>query len=552
MPGPAGNETFRDPLRSQWKAIARDMRAISAGTGGSAREWLNLATPERANSGSWADFALNVRGVQNASFTAFLRAADPTSLFNDRIVGKELFGDAPRFDERATALANAGAVHLLALHLSKFYIPLVMQVTISRILGGIWGSGLTHPTFVALRDQPSGGARENERFVATVVSHLRNGGYDRFKLGCGNLLDILARSTSGRGSEPHPDLFLSNGSYLVFNCRSPQFFVYFNNNRFELTQGAAAMEDNRRHQRLDFTVAWDSESNTLMQFGMYRSQDALLLGTTLVTDQDDDGVSGSSWVGFPTNPKLSENQGLLNSVLVRGVGDFDARCRGGQRRSFVTLALSCRFAETVKTAVGFDLFKLQFDATKRIETDALAMDNFVGNNNWIRSSRRKSVIEQMWYLDYMPSPVGVGRTVALYSPAHGRFVRMNGEYAMDSSAAPGGDLPADRSWELFTVVDSGDGEVLLHSAAHGRFVYAKADGTAGASAPWPCEAPPADWTGERLRLIDVGGGCWGLYNATLRRFLRLNSAGVVDLSIPCTPSLPGDWAWERFVVIPIA
>ena len=71
---------------------------------------------------------------------------------------------------------------------------------------------------------------------------------------------------------------------------------------------------------------------------------------------------------------------------------------------------------------------------------------------------------------------------------------------------------------------------------------------------------PADWRSERFRVVDAGNGKIALHSGTERRFLRAEarnrSLGVVDVSqaekaadeLP--PESEGDWAAERFVVVP--
>ena len=62
-------------------------------------------------------------------------------------------------------------------------------------------------------------------------------------------------------------------------------------------------------------------------------------------------------------------------------------------------------------------------------------------------------------------PTGV---YALWCPHHGRYVRMNADGNMDWSDPKGKDeFPSDWTWEVFTAVDAGDGEIALWSESRG-------------------------------------------------------------------------------------
>jgi hypothetical protein len=156
------------------------------------------------------------------------------------------------------------------------------------------------------------------------------------------------------------------------------------------------------------------------------------------------------------------------------------------------------------------------------------------------------------------APLRPGASVSLRSWKQ-RFLQMNKSGAVRTTAIE--DPPADgRLWERFTVVDAGDGLIALYNVENRRFVRmcsGQVDGGGG-----QVDKLPADWRSERFRVVDAGNGKIALHSGTERRFLRAEarnrSLGVVDVSqtekaadeLP--PESEGDWAAERFVVVPWA
>merc|ERR1719375_2836183 len=64
-----------------------------------------------------------------------------------------------------------------------------------------------------------------------------------------------------------------------------------------------------------------------------------------------------------------------------------------------------------------------------------------------------------------------GCTVALHNKAQKRFVSMNSKAnTIASSRKSWYNMPKGWTWEWFTVVDAGNGQIALHSKAHNRFV----------------------------------------------------------------------------------
>ncbi|CAE7450642.1 unnamed protein product [Symbiodinium sp. CCMP2592] len=98
---------------------------------------------------------------------------------------------------------------------------------------------------------------------------------------------------------------------------------------------------------------------------------------------------------------------------------------------------------------------------------SLSDDGIVGVSEERNASDLPSAIERFRVVQVKPY-LEPGSVVALYCTFWNRFLRMNDQADMDS--APSADsLPDPESWELFTVVDAGDGKIALHNAVHNRF-----------------------------------------------------------------------------------
>merc|ERR1719446_761808 len=138
-------------------------------------------------------------------------------------------------------------------------------------------------------------------------------------------------------------------------------------------------------------------------------------------------------------------------------------------------------------------------------------------------------------------------------------------------------LPPDWTWERFTVVDAGNGQIALHCPIHNRFVRLNGDGNMDSSPPTPANALPPDWTWERwsvkittpppavgppveapppaapapagASLLPIGAEV-ALHSTIHNRFMRLHSNGNMDGSGHMAMNdLPADWTWERFWVV---
>merc|ERR1719409_1308244 len=81
-------------------------------------------------------------------------------------------------------------------------------------------------------------------------------------------------------------------------------------------------------------------------------------------------------------------------------------------------------------------------------------------------------------------PLPIGAEVALHSSIHNRFMRLHSNGNMDGSGHMARDnLPADWTWERFSVVDAGNGQIALHCPIHNRFVRLNANGNMDTTPP---------------------------------------------------------------------
>ncbi|CAE7037123.1 unnamed protein product [Symbiodinium sp. CCMP2592] len=143
--------------------------------------------------------------------------------------------------------------------------------------------------------------------------------------------------------------------------------------------------------------------------------------------------------------------------------------------------------------------------------------------------------------------------IALHNTFHNRFVRMSST-GMDTSGFGAADeLPADSIWERFTVVDVGDGSIALHSGVHNRFISLSDDGRVGVSETKNASDLPAHL--ERFRLVKVKpylepGSTVALHCAHWNRFLRMNWVPDMDGSPEMNAdALPSGWTWSYYTVV---
>ncbi|CAE7785711.1 unnamed protein product [Symbiodinium sp. CCMP2592] len=140
-----------------------------------------------------------------------------------------------------------------------------------------------------------------------------------------------------------------------------------------------------------------------------------------------------------------------------------------------------------------------------------------------------------------------GTTIGLRNPHWGRYMRMNDHAHMDTSHPQGLDFPAGWEWELFTVVDAGNGEVAFHSPRFNRFVWMEGE-TCIATLPAPAHHY-GGWAKARFMEVTSGDNTIALYNKAEGRFLRLHNT-VMDASPQVSSKFPAGWAYERFQIVP--
>jgi len=140
-----------------------------------------------------------------------------------------------------------------------------------------------------------------------------------------------------------------------------------------------------------------------------------------------------------------------------------------------------------------------------------------------------------------------GTTIGLRNPHWGRYMRMNNAI-MDTSSPQGLDFPAGWEFELFTVVDAGNGEVAFHNPRWNRFVWMEG-ATCVATHHHPAAGYSRDWAKARFMEVAAGDNTIALYNKAEGRFLRLHNT-IMDSSPPVSSEFPAGWAFERFQIVP--
>jgi len=150
---------------------------------------------------------------------------------------------------------------------------------------------------------------------------------------------------------------------------------------------------------------------------------------------------------------------------------------------------------------------------------------------------------------FAPAWLTDGCVIVLHSPAHNRFIRMDGEQVN----AQGGqmdfeDIPNDWRAERFTVVAAGNGEFAFHSTHENRFLRLMGDEDGGGGIQ-DADALPEDWGSERFVVVDAGDGLIALHSSSHNRFVRLCGQDVnAKGSRKDAVSLPDAWDSERFQV----
>mmetsp|Transcript_52947 Transcript_52947/g.118783 ORF Transcript_52947/g.118783 Transcript_52947/m.118783 type:complete len:927 (+) Transcript_52947:279-3059(+) len=145
-----------------------------------------------------------------------------------------------------------------------------------------------------------------------------------------------------------------------------------------------------------------------------------------------------------------------------------------------------------------------------------------------------------------------GTVVAFHNAIHNRYISMTPEGDMYPSPQRdfSSEFPGGWTWQKFTVVDAGNGEVALHSAIHNRFW--KMTDTAsmiGSVHKAANELPPPNhWTWERFAVVDAGGGQVAFHNPLHNRFVSLSGDDVYASPHRAPQDFPAGWTWQKFQV----
>ena len=119
-------------------------------------------------------------------------------------------------------------------------------------------------------------------------------------------------------------------------------------------------------------------------------------------------------------------------------------------------------------------------------------------------------------------------------------------------SAPRGvdNFPDSWTYERFTVIDAGNGQVAFHNSLHNR--YLKMDGPRMlVSSPMAPDAYPSGWTWERFTVIPAGHGQFVFHNSAHNRMVRMTTDKADSSSHMNPQDLPGGWTWERFQIVPV-
>merc|ERR1719428_2214905 len=101
---------------------------------------------------------------------------------------------------------------------------------------------------------------------------------------------------------------------------------------------------------------------------------------------------------------------------------------------------------------------------------------------------------------------------------------MNSLLDMDSSSPMAANrMPGFWTWERFTVVNAGNGQIALHNRVHNRFVKMTQKGRVMASPYRSASKLPRGWAWERFTVVKAGNGQVALFNNAHKRFIRMTN-----------------------------
>ncbi|CAE7031810.1 unnamed protein product [Symbiodinium sp. CCMP2592] len=172
---------------------------------------------------------------------------------------------------------------------------------------------------------------------------------------------------------------------------------------------------------------------------------------------------------------------------------------------------------------------------------------------FIPASSRQKAIETLGNLTggnvirAVPPPVlRPGSSVALKNNFHSRYVRLNSGSV--DSATNTQQNANDLTWERFTVIDAGNGQVALHNTAWNRFLRMSPT-TVDASPVRSADELTADWTYERFRVVELANNEIALHSTAHNRFLSVGAGTVLRSESMAWNQLPTNWQWERLSVV---
>ena len=146
----------------------------------------------------------------------------------------------------------------------------------------------------------------------------------------------------------------------------------------------------------------------------------------------------------------------------------------------------------------------------------------------------------------------IGKTIALWNLHNKHFVRMSSAFELDKSAqSSDGSLPSTWTWELFKVMDAGDGMVALYNLVQKRFISMPEGQYMEKSPERPDRTLPSTWGWAVFRVVHVHTDIVAFYNPSHKRFMRMMASETkIDKSpVQEDGTLPSDWGAERFKIV---
>ena len=125
----------------------------------------------------------------------------------------------------------------------------------------------------------------------------------------------------------------------------------------------------------------------------------------------------------------------------------------------------------------------------------------------------------------------VGAIVALHCPAHGRFLRLEGETVRATAPASVGRLPdawLDARFIVVAAPTRGPPAIALWSPVHSRFVRVDGQRVDAKGGVTDVGALTASRSGEQLVVVDMGNGYVALRARASGRLICMHAAGKVS------------------------